>query len=85
MGGITPISWVDLEAWKSVTEIDIDVSDILLMRHLSKLYVNKYHESENPLTLAPNMPKVEETNQEDIMKAMRASYGSRQVKVVKKS
>ena len=47
------MSWVDIDAWARVTNTEITVDEVLLIRHLSKLYVSKYSESKNPTTPAP--------------------------------
>ena len=53
MGGVIPLTWQDIQAWMNVTNTQIDVDDVLTMRHLSQIYVSSYYEGENQNTPAP--------------------------------
>lgn len=53
MGGYLPLSWVEIEAWSRVTSTELDSDDALLIRHLSKVYVNSLNRAKDPTTPAP--------------------------------
>lgn len=53
MSGMDALGWVDIKAWADLTNTNLDASDYILIRDLSKEYVSQYHASSNPAEPAP--------------------------------
>ena len=53
MGTPTPLTWTEIDAWARVTNTTIDSDDVLLIRHLSKIFVGMLNEAKDPACPAP--------------------------------
>ena len=51
--GMTPLSWVDIQAWSQLTGSQLTPSEARLMRKLSFIYVSQYNASKDIKCEAP--------------------------------
>lgn len=51
--GMAPIGFSDIEAWRNLTETNLTPWDALMLRQMSRAYVNQYAESRDPRCPAP--------------------------------
>lgn len=76
MGSPMPLTWVDIDCWMRVTNTLIDTDDVLLMRHLSKIYVSSLRKSENQNAPAPytDMEAIDQNAVQEQLKAWALSF-----------
>jgi len=51
--GPVPLSWVDIDAWLRVTELDLSVWEKLTIKHLSEVYVGERLTATDPQGVPP--------------------------------
>jgi len=51
--GMAPISYQEIQAWSTLTGTNLSPWDSLMLRQLSRAYVNQYNESKDPHSQAP--------------------------------
>lgn len=80
--GPVPLSWVDIDAWLKVTELELPVWEKLTIRHLSEVYVNERMSNTDPNGLPPWVKPLseEDVERERISNTLLAFLRSRKKK-----
>lgn len=55
--GLTPIDWVDIQAYMNVTGMRLTVEEVRLVKSLSEQFCGQFNASKNPREPSPHMPK----------------------------
>lgn len=76
MGSPVTLTWSDLWYWMQSTQTLIDTDDVLLIRHLSEIYVSSLYKSENQNAPAPytDMSAVDPESVSKQLKAWALSF-----------
>lgn len=51
--GLLPLDWMDIEAWKSATQLELNPFEALMIRSMSKAYVGEYYAAKDKARARP--------------------------------
>lgn len=69
--GLTPLTWVELKAFREENELDITLWERELLKKMSEAYCAEAHRATDPKRPAPYVPEEEPEEVDNIAKAMR--------------
>lgn len=73
--GISPLSWLEIKAWREENELELDGYEISAIRRLSVEYVSAYHASSEKGFKAPYLASVEEIDQPAVQSKFKSILG----------
>lgn len=63
---VTPLSWLEIDAWKRLTQRELDLWEILTIMSMSEAYVNEYHSATDKSRSAPYIKIGGETHRKNV-------------------
>lgn len=73
--GLLPLTWQELKAFIEVNELELTIWERQVIKKMSDAYCAEYSRSSDPNRPAPYRPQVEETEVDQVAKAMRIKQG----------